>query len=410
VTRRATGLTRKRNLRTGVTVWGLYKRPVITGSRLRRSTRADVVIVGAGISGALIAHALTEVGIRPLIIDRRRRALLGSTAASTALLQFELDTPLTALGASIGRSNAAKVWTASAGAVNDLRTVTHRLGIRAQMCTRPSLYLAGDRLNASGLRREAVARQKIGLPSEFLDAHTLRKHFDIERPAALLSHGNAEANPIQLAAGFLNAAIKSGARLYAPHEIVELHCSKRCSTLRTADGLDISARHVILSTGYELAKIVPPGDSEVISTWALATRPQPQALWPQRALIWEASEPYLYARTTPDGRVICGGQDAQFSDSAKRDALIPAKTKQIELQLGRLFPHIDPRADVRWAGSFGASSNGMPTIGEIPGYPRCYAVMGFGGNGITFSMLAANLLKAAITGRNDPQSRLFGFK
>jgi glycine/D-amino acid oxidase-like deaminating enzyme len=118
----------------------------------------------------------------------------------------------------------------------------------------------------------------------------------------------------------------------------------------------------------------------------------------------------LYARTTPDGRVICGGQDAQFSDSAKRDALIPAKTKQIELQLGRLFPHIDPRADVRWAGSFGASSNGMPTIGEIPGYPRCYAVMGFGGNGITFSMLAANLLKAAITGRNDPQSRLFGFK
>ena len=408
--RQAMGLTRKRNLRTGATVWGLYKRPVITGSRLRRSTRADVVIVGAGISGALIAQALTEVGIRPLIIDRRRCALLGSTAASTALLQFELDTPLTALGASIGRNIAAKVWLASAGAVNNLRTASHRLGVHAHLTTRPSLYLAGTRLNASGLRREVSARQKIGLPSEFLDARALRKHFDIERPAALLSHGNAEANPVQLAAGFLNAAIRSGARLYAPHEIVDLHSSKRGSTLMTAEGLEISARHVILSTGYELANIVPPGDSQVISTWALATRPQPRALWPQRALIWEASEPYLYARTTPDGRVICGGQDAQFSDSARRDALIPAKTKQIELQLGRLFPNLDPHAAVRWAGSFGASSNGMPTIGEIPGHPRCYAVMGFGGNGITFSMLAANLLKAAITGQKDPQSRLFGFK
>jgi glycine/D-amino acid oxidase-like deaminating enzyme len=403
-------LTRQRNLRTGMTVWDFYKNPVISGARLRRSTRAEVVIVGAGISGALIAHALTEAGFRPLILERRRRALLGSTAASTALLQFELDTPLTALGASIGRSRASKVWLASAGAVNDLRTATHRLGIDAHLTTRPSLYLAGNRLNAAGLKREVLARQKIGLPSEFLDVRALRQHFDINRAAAALSHGNAEANPIQLAAGFLAAAIESGARLHAPHEVVDLQCSRRGSTLTTADGLEIGARHVILSTGYELAKIVPPGDSQVISTWALATRPQPRALWPQKALIWEASEPYLYARSTHDGRVICGGQDGQFADSGKRDALIPRKTRQIERQLGHLFPHIDARAAVHWAGSFGASSNGMPTIGEIPGYPKCYAVMGFGGNGITFSMLAANLLKAAIAGKKDPQARLFGFQ
>ena len=403
-------LTRQRNLRTGMTVWDFYKNPVISGSRLRRSTRADVVIVGAGISGALIAHALTEVGIRPLIIDRRRHALLGSTAASTALLQFELDTPLTALGAAIGRSRASKVWLASAGAVNDLRTAAYRLGITAHLTTRPSLYLAGDRLNAAGLKREGRARQEIGLPSEFLDAHALRHHFGISRPAALLSHGNAEANPVQLAAGFLSAAIKCGARLHAPHEVVDMQCSKRSSNLTTADGLDINARHVILSTGYELAKIVPPDDSQVISTWALANRPQPRALWPQRALMWEASEPYLYARTTHDGRVICGGQDGKFADSRKRDALIPVKTQQIERQLTRLFPQIDPHPVVRWAGSFGASENGMPTIGEIPGNPNCYAVMGFGGNGITFSMLAANLLKAALTRKKDPQARLFGFQ
>jgi hypothetical protein len=78
------GLTRKRDLRDGGAVWTTYAVPKITGSRLLRSLRTEVVVVGARISGAMISQALTEAGIRPLVVDRRRAALLGSTAASTA--------------------------------------------------------------------------------------------------------------------------------------------------------------------------------------------------------------------------------------------------------------------------------------------------------------------------------------
>jgi glycine/D-amino acid oxidase-like deaminating enzyme len=138
------GLTRKRDLRDGKTVWTAYCVPSVMGRRLRRSVSTDVVIVGAGISGAMIAQSLTEAGLRPLVIDRRRAALLGSTAASTALLQFELDTPLTTLTKVVGRVKAEQVWTASRDAVNELRTRTRRLGIDAHLVTRPSLYLAGN--------------------------------------------------------------------------------------------------------------------------------------------------------------------------------------------------------------------------------------------------------------------------
>lgn len=100
--------------------------------------------------------------------------------------------------------------------------------------------------------------------------------FDIDRPAAILNHGNLEADPVSLAGGFLMSAIRNG------------------------------ARHVVLCAGYEFPKIVAMGNNKIISTWAIATRPQPKSLWPQRALIWEASEPYLYLRSTFDGRVICG--------------------------------------------------------------------------------------------------------
>jgi glycine/D-amino acid oxidase-like deaminating enzyme len=68
------------------------------------------------------------------------------------------------------------------------------------------------------------------------------------------------------------------------------------------------------------------------------------------------------------------------------------------------------RTEVVVVGSFGGSPNGMPTIGPIPGYPKCYAVMGYGGNGITFSMLSTKLITAAILGRVLPEARLFAFK
>jgi glycine/D-amino acid oxidase-like deaminating enzyme len=403
------GLTRKRDLRDGNAVWSAYHTPRVRGTPLRRAVRAGVVVVGAGISGSMIAQSLTEAGERVLIVDRRRAAILGSTAASTALLQFELDTPLTTLSTTIGRRRAEQVWIASRDAVNELRTRTHRLGIGAHFTSRPSLYLAGNVLNAKGLQHEVARRRRIGLASEYLDRKALRHHFGIDRPAALLNHGNAEANPIELASGYLQNALRAGARFHAPHDIVDIDCSRRDITLLTHDGIHIHARHVIFCTGYELAKIVPADDHRILSTWAMATRPQPQNLWPQSALIWEASEPYLYMRATVDGRIICGGEDEMFSDSEKRDSLTPQKIRRIEEKLHRLFPAVDSRAVFSWAGSFGGSPNGMPTIGAIPGYSRCYAVMGYGGNGITFSMLATKIITAAVLGKKIAESGLFAF-
>jgi glycine/D-amino acid oxidase-like deaminating enzyme len=150
--------------------------------------------------------------------------------------------------------------------------------------------------------------------------------------------------------------------------------------------------------------------NRIMSTWAIATRPQPHGVWPERALIWEASTPYLYLRTTFDNRIICGGEDEEFSESRERDARTARKVSRLEQKLGRLFPNTDSRSVYAWSGCFGSSATGSPTIGEIPGYPRCYAALGYGGNGITFSMLATSLLTAAIRGKRDPSAHLFEFK
>jgi len=175
----------------------------------------------------------------------------------------------------------------------------------------------------------------------------------------------------------------------------------------TRGGPTIRAGHVVLSTGYELAGPASDDGHRVISTWAIATRPQPRAIWPRAAMIWEASEPYLYLRATHDGRVICGGEDEPFEDEERRDALIGEKAAAIARGLERLLPGIDPTPDFAWTGSFGSTASGLPIIRRLARRPRIHAVMGYGGNGITYSRIAAELIATELDGGDDTDADLY---
>jgi len=401
-------MKRKLDLRTGRPVWFSYLAPKIPSEKLTRDIKTDVLVIGMGISAAMIAQSLAAEGHGVVCIDRRG-PLMGSTPATTALVQYEIDQPLSVLSGKIGRGKAEQAWRRSRLAVVNLAATIRQLGIPCDLAPRPSLYLAGNELGPDALREEGRARRSAGLHSTYLDAAALKANFGIERKGALLSADNLALDPRKLAAGLLLDAVQNKARLYAPVEATTIEDSKDGVTVATTDGPTISAKHVVLATGYELMDIVPAAKHSIISTWAIATKPQKQAIWPQAAFIWEASDPYLYMRATADGRIICGGEDEDFSDEEKRDALTAEKTARISRKLKKLFPNVDAEPEFTWAGAFGTTSTGLPYIGAIPRRPRVHAVMGYGGNGITFSRIAAEVFTSQIAGEPDTDASLFAF-
>ena len=399
-------ITQKRDLRTGVPLWLADNPSWPSIDRLAVGIRADVIVVGTGISGALVADALMQAGYSVLALDRRK-PMSGSTPASTALLQFELDTPLTELSRKIGKSDAARAWWRSAEAVRALQERIQTLQIRCDLAERSTIYLPGNTLGTNQLKLEAAARQKLGLRSEFINRQHLRDLTGMHKPGAILSQGNGEADPVRLVASLWRHFLARGGRMVANVEVTEVEQTRSRVRLKTKDGHSITAKYAVFCTGYELMKFARPKGYKVISTWALATRPQPGRIWPSKSLVWEASDPYLYLRTTGQGRVIVGGEDESFSDDVLRDRLIPKKVAAIAKKAKRIFPDIDFTPDYAWTGSFGESPTGLPAIGPIPELPRCYAVLGFGGNGITFSMLAAQLISRHMQGIKDPDAEIF---
>ena len=356
----------------------------------------DALIVGGGITGSLIAERLTRQNLNVVIIDRELPGR-GSTAASTSMLLWEIDRSLAQLTETYGFERASRAYLASLHAVAGLKSLVLQLGVACEMRDKDSLYLAADDTNKE-LLDEHRLRQRAGLPGDFLDHRTLLDIYGIARAGAIVSPGAADADPMQLARGLLRVAVARGARVFNA-EAVEFDAAARSVGVQLTNGRQIEARSVILATGYVMPAIIHSTVQTISSSWAIATRPQPQKVWKDGALIWENSKDYLYARTTSAGRIIIGGEDSdEIIEPDARDRLIPEKSRVLARKLAALWPVADVDIEFRWSGTFDTTRDGLPLIGPVPNAKGIYAAYGYGGNGITFSFLAAQLIGDLIAG------------
>ncbi|WP_395649709.1 NAD(P)/FAD-dependent oxidoreductase [Brevundimonas sp.] len=401
-----TGATLKRDLRTGRSLWADSPGLGVPVRPLSQAISVDVAIIGAGISGAFMAHELSKDG-SVAVLDRRP-PLMGSTVASTALLQWEIDLSLTALAEKIGMARARRAYLRSRSAVDALKAIVAEERIVCGLKDKSSLYLAGDEYGHRALEAEAEARAGIGLESEYIGPAQLRERFGMERTGAIVSAGSASGDPARLAAGLLRRAQARGARVYSQVEVLEAASDPDGVTLLTDAGHAVRAKSVVFCCGYEFPKGVPTPGAKVISTWAMASKPRQRCpAWLRDMLVWEASDPYLYFRMGGDGRLIVGGEDEASPTAHEDEARGRRKCATIADKLKRLLPQVEFEVDYSWAGAFGESATGLPSIGPVEGMDHCWAVMGFGGNGITYSVIASQIVAAEVRGGSDPDAGLY---
>jgi glycine/D-amino acid oxidase-like deaminating enzyme len=398
-----------KKLRTGRSVWSAAEHSHPRTHRLAKDLQTDIAIIGAGISGSFMAHALSRISNDVIVLDRREPGL-GSTHASTAMLQFEIDVPLTELAEKHGFDHGRRAWLRSWRATQNVIRLVRREKIACGLSGRHTLYLAGDALGARGLKKEAQVRASIGLDCEFLSAPSLRTRYDLDRTGAILSPGAAVADPVALSRGLLAIAMRRGAKLYSPVDVKQVMATKHGVAIDTGHHF-IQARRAVFCLGYKTMKGVPARGVKITSSWAAATAPHlDYPRWLDETLIWEASKPYLYLRTTPDTRLIVGGEDAQLDSPSYRADTLLRKARRLRKKMEKLLPGLDIAWSYVWAGAFGESTDGLPMIGRLGGMPNCYAVMGFGGNGTIYSTIAAQMMPTFLRGKTPADADVFAFR
>lgn len=396
------------NLKSGMPFWLIKDGLPHTFPKLDKDIETDVIIIGAGISGALVRYYLINAGIQCVMIDARTIGL-GSTSASTSLLQYEIDTPLHKLIDKIGKEKAERAYQLCNYAIDKLEKIAKELKLD-EFEKKKSLFYAAYKKDVPMLEKEFQARKEAGFDVSLLDEKQIYKQFGFKAPLAILSANAAQTNAYAFTHKLLQVKKGSHLDIYDRSPIVKIDTQKNGAVLKTESGFTIKAKKVVYATGYEVVEFIDKKIVDLKSTYAVVSEQyNERKFWKDEVLIWNTANPYLYVRTTPDGRVLVGGRDEDFYNPDKRNKLISKKTKQLTKDINTLFPQLDFKPEFSWTGTFGATKDGLPFIGVYDKLPNSYFALGFGGNGITFSLIAAEIIRDLLLGKENKDASIFSF-
>jgi glycine/D-amino acid oxidase-like deaminating enzyme len=377
--------------------------------KLNADKRTHVAIIGGGISGALAAYHLAQAGISCILVDGRSIGL-GSTCASTSLLQYELDTPLHKLIEMKGKTAAVRSYQLCGEAIYKLVSLMQESGFK-EFEHNPSLFYSNHRMEKDFMIEEYKARKKAGFDVSFLSASDMKKKYGLQALHGILSATGASVNTYALTHHLMKEAIKSGLEVFDRTRIIQISREKRGMKLTTTEGYHINSKVVLNASGYEITNFIGKRIVNFDCTYALVTEHQAEQPphWPERTMMWNTDNPYLYMRLTPDNRILLGGRDEPVSNRVTRQLYLQKKARALENDLRKALPGIKARTEFTWSGTFGKTKDSLPYIGQYPKTPGIYYALGFGGNGITFNMVAAEMIRDILTGHKNKDLRLFSF-
>lgn len=399
------------DLKSGYPFWAVKNGLMAAFPRPRANLRCDVAIVGGGITGALIADELQRAGHDVVLLEQRDVAW-GSTAASTALLQYEIDTPMVDLAKRYGEDAAVLAYRSCVRAIGRLQSLAR--GLRdVDFARMQSLYYASRRRDRSALEDEFALRRRHRFDVAWLEPEDIRERFGFEAPAAILSAVAASVDPYRMTHKLLARVRKRGGAVHDRCTVASMKAGSRSVRLTLEDGLSVVAGHVVMAAGYANERWLPRRVAKNRSSYAFVTDPLDEDMLGAlgTTMLWETARPYLYLRATGDGRLLVGGDDDAVDIPARRDARVDAKARDLARKVAKLFPRIRWEPTFSWAGTFAETADGLPFFGAHEGVgARVLFAMAYGGNGITYSAIGAGLIRAAIERRRHPLAKLFSFE
>ncbi len=396
-------------IRTFESFWLVRNGLLYAYPSLHEYTETEILVIGGGITGALISHALMEAGHQVMLIDKRDIAL-GSSSATTSMLQYEIDVPMYELADMIGEEGAATCYKAGIQAIKDLRDLVKKLDIDCGFTMKESLYLAHSKKASRWLRKEFAIRQKHQLGVQWLEAAEVREKYGLVSHGAILSEVAASVDAYRLAHELIQYNVKRGMTVYDQTEIEKLDTSgpKPRAILKTGQTIDTGK--IICCTGFESTDLLKEKVADLFYTYATVSE---QGINlnknVERTLIWNTDDPYLYMRTADDGRFLIGGEDATFNFQLFQQKTKERKANKLKKSLEKLMPGVHFIEDFSWAGTFGTTKDGLPYIGKSPEYENTLFVLGFGGNGITFSVQGMDMIVDFLSGKDHPLAHYYRF-
>ena len=376
---------------------------------LQENIETEILIIGAGITGSLIAHQCIKEGFKTVIVDKREIAN-GSTSASTCMLQYEIDIPLSELSEKIGKVGAVLSYKACSDSIDKLGDLVNEINSDCGFKKKLSLYSATSKKDLKWMKAEFEVRKENGFDVVWLSGEKIKEEFGISGSyGGIFSKQGASFDSFHFTHDLLKYNCNKGLKVYDKTILKPKKSTKGFQIFETENSNTIKAQKVIYCTGFETTEIIKEKFVSLLNTYAIAGEISEQNTLLADVLVWDSSKPYHYLRTTDDLRLLVGGEDEKFSTPDKKLSLVGKKTKLLEKYIKTSLPELNFKPDFAWCGTFGETKDGLPYIGTHKKFPESYFVLGFGGNGITFSVTGMEMVSCWLNNKPHPLNEYFKF-
>lgn len=346
--------------------------------------RAEVAVIGGGVTGCSCALTLAEHGVRVRLHEAGEIAG-GASGRNGGFALRGAAMPYDEARAALGAEPARLVMDLTERSLDRMESLAGDAFRRAG-----SLRLAWDEAEVTALERELEALRDDGFAVEWVDE--LPERLASLYRGAILHPRDGALVPARWVRRLAAHAAAAGAEIRERAPV-------------TVDGVDADAV-VVAGDGYtsallaELADAVRPTRGQV-----LATEPLTERLYDRPHY---ARGGYDYWQQLPDGRLVLGGQ--RDTAAAAEDTDVLETTAAIQDRLDALLEQLvggRPRVTHRWAGIWGTTPDLLPLVGPVPGRESVWVAGGYSGHGNALGLACGDLVARALLGERPTELEVF---
>jgi glycine/D-amino acid oxidase-like deaminating enzyme/nitrite reductase/ring-hydroxylating ferredoxin subunit len=366
---------------------------------LSHDAKADVVVIGGGLTGITAAYLLGKEGAKVVLLERQRCAG-ADTGYTTAHLTYVTDQRLHHLVKVWGRDGAKAFWEAGAAAIDQISEIVRSNQIDCEFKWVPGYLHARlehpDDKDRRSLEKDAEVAQELGFKAQFVDSVPYA-----DRPGVRFVN-QARFHPLKYLGPLLQTTTAGGGQIFENTEASQVtdkpltvHAGRhkiRCEYVVIATHTPLMGKTGLVSATLFQSKLMLYTSYVLGARLAAGTLPE--------ALFWDTSDPYYYLRVdrhTDHDYVIFGGLDNKTGQETG------SVFEKLQGKLAAVLP--GAQLQHRWLGQVIETNDGLPFIGESAGGQ--FIATGFCGNGFTLGTLSAGMARDRYLGRKNPWFDLF---